>query len=260
MNIYSYQTKSFPIPEEDYYTDSPALILQNLKLHLTSISQFEFLKPYLLQCQCTPVSSSSKLSPYLQYHYLKSKGIDFLYIKQSLLESTDSSKQKLKEVNDKNRDLINEINWIAQEKIDSINEKEQIEQDLELCHLTERERENKTKNPEMNNPKLKKQKIKELKDCYSKLGKEIDVKMNKFHKMKAMNRTYAVDNKIMIEKINQKQIIYDQIVEGINKLKAEIAKHKKLISEETKVKKDSISVRESKKRNKSSGLFKKIFK
>lgn len=259
MNIHSYQQKSFCLVKENKSNShSTPLVLQNLQLHLSSISQLSCLKPLFLQPQIPPNATNHLLTPYLQYHYLKSKGVDFFYLNQSLLTSANSTKKKLQEVTDGNKNLISEINWIAQEKIDSINEKEEMEQDLEQCHKTERNL--KRRNVDLITDKNKHQRIKELKDAWSKMNKEIDFKMRKYKEMQIRNRQYVNDNKIIIEKIKQKQIIYDQIIGDINEVKIALTKHKKLMSVQTKGKQDLLNVTDTKKRNKSSGLFKKLFK
>lgn len=234
-------------------------IVTNLQTHLALISQISCLYPIIHQKKSIPTTSSSSRNFILNNHlhyYFKSKHEDLFYLNQSLIDSNNISNKTVKEINNHQRDLINEINWITQEKIDSINEKEKIDEELEVYYQTERQ--NKKQNPLTSNEKKKK--LKELKTQFEKMEKAITQQKRTYGNIQLKNRNYINENKILIEKIKQKKIIYDQVISDVNEYKIAISKHKKLVSIESKDTHNSSSTNYSSKRNKSIGLFKKLFK
>lgn len=264
MKINKFQSKIGHNTINDLCSVTQNNVLTNLQFHSSLISQLSCLYPFIHQQNSIPSLPSSSsgssiliLNHHLHY-YLKSKQDDYYYLNQSLIDSTDTSNREIRELKNNQRDLINEINWITKEKIDSIQEKEKIDEELESYYQTERQ----TKRQPIATPEGKKKKLKELKAQYAKMTKTIIHQKKAYDDMQIRNKTYVNENKILIEKIKQKQLIYDQVISDVNGYKIALTKHKKLISIASKDTQDSASTTSthSSKRNKSTGLFKKLFK
>lgn len=224
-------------------------IKENLELQINFLLNTPNLALKIFEDEPDPLSQDSKfidggINLYLKTVHNKCFNDDM----QNLINSIRANEEKIEDdIDDENKQIKSiehELNWITQEKIAAFNEKEEIDEKIELVEvnnsnlfgscLTQNARTNEQNNntttidnninntmndindndnavkanrSNENYPK----RLKEVKKKYETLINSLATKKKDFNKKQKQNQKYISDNNLLREKIKQKRMILEQL-------------------------------------------------
>lgn len=224
-------------------------IKENLELQINFLLNTPNLALKIFEDEPDPLSQDSKfidggINLYLKTVHNKCFNDDM----QNLINSIRANEEKIEDdIDDENKQIKSiehELNWITQEKIAAFNEKEEIDEKIELVEvnnsnlfgscLTQNARTNEqnnntttcdnninnTINDINDNENIVKanrsnenypKRLKEVKKKYETLINSLATKKKDFNKKQKQNQKYISDNNLLREKIKQKRMILEQL-------------------------------------------------
>lgn len=224
-------------------------IKENLELQINFLLNTPNLALKIFEDEPDPLSQDSKfidggINLYLKTVHNKCFNDDM----QNLINSIRANEEKIEDdIDDENKQIKSiehELNWITQEKIAAFNEKEEIDEKIELVEvnnsnlfgscLTQNARTNEqnnntttidnninnTMNDINDNENIVKvnrsnenypKRLKEVKKKYETLINSLATKKKDFNKKQKQNQKYISDNNLLREKIKQKRMILEQL-------------------------------------------------
>lgn len=272
----------------------------DLDIHLSALSSQIFLHSYKLNDKGNCIDNNEEGNEknekikYQKYLYLKTLRNDYCWIAKFAESKNKKIIKEKKNYCDKIKSIDEEINWVTKEKIESLLKKEKYDTELDeytmkLNHYNT-ERNNTIENANnlsfmVNNSNtsryynffsnlglnlgfkknpIEQKQLKDYKDKYAKLEKNICEKRKKYPSLKERYNKTVKEKKNLYENYKQKQMILEQIQQDIDEKKKILfklqQKKSSMISGDTQVTQtNSMSSSTNKNDKKGFSFFKKLF-
>ena len=211
--------------------------------------------------------------------YLYLKSVHNKYYCNEIKYILGTINNKISFINDKNKKqkqnkdfYEREVNTISAEKIEYFDKKETLDKELELLTLNKIQNSNKSEHlsplttndneaeiPEINE---KNKKIEELRKKYNKLYANISSNKKDYPVIEGKNIMIQEENRLLNEKLKQKQLIWDQIRKENEKIKTAVIKKEYIKYEPEKKeakKEEKTSKEKTVKSNKKGSFLKNVF-